>query len=62
MSHVVTNRLVNLVGVGHDAQVKIWRDDFIDCLKEEYTEVCSLTLVVDRYHYNLCHYNRATKL
>ena len=58
MSHVVTNRLVNLVGVGQ----KIWRDDFIDCLKEEYTEVCSLTLVVDRYHYNLCHYNRATKL
>lgn len=39
MSHVATNRLLNKVGVGHDAEVNKWRDEFVAILKDGFTQV-----------------------
>ncbi len=39
MSHVTTNRLMNLIGVGHDTLVKTWRDKLVADLKEGLGEV-----------------------
>ena len=40
MSHVTTNRLMNLVGAGHDILMKNWRDRLIADLKEKHVDVC----------------------
>ena len=42
MSHVTTNKLMNLVGAGHDILVKNWRDRHIAVLKEKHVEACLL--------------------
>ncbi len=39
MFHVTTNRLMNLIGVGHDTLVKTWRDKLVADLNEGLGEV-----------------------
>lgn len=45
MSHVATNRLLHMLGDGHDTAVKEWRDKLVESLKDAQTQVDELTQV-----------------
>ncbi len=40
MSHIVTCRLLESLGDGHDKLVLQWRDNLIESLKKAHEEVC----------------------